>query len=229
MIFLHGHSKAWHQIEPAAWKIRALNLKSLERQGYINLRCTQDSGCTDDTLLGTKHPWIGFAPLRDILGNMMSVFWATYMEPYGFGSFPEELGQPCCAQFAVTRAAVLSRPIQFYRNFRSPLEWNIKQGKAVFGYNWDEYHAGTLYEYLWHVVFGKDPKHCPDEELCKIEYFSDAIACAKYPGRFQDSFGWRNVNCSSIYEREKEIEGVSRVVVEQFWQAGADTIAKNEN
>lgn len=217
MVFLHGHMNAWHQIEPASWKIRALNLESLERRGYINLRCSLDSGCTADTTLGSGHPWIEFKPLRDIVGGMMSLFWASRMEPYGFGTYPTDLSQPCCAQFAVTREAVLAHPLEFYKHFREPLEWEVEAGKIAFGWNWDKYHAGTVYEYLWHVVFGQDPVYCPSEDVCRREYFSDAISCQSHPGRYQSSFGWRNVNCSSIYAAEERTEAVQRVFIEEFW------------
>lgn len=40
--------------------------------------------------------------------------WASFFEPRGFGSLPDEIRYYCCAQFVVGRETIRSRPQSFY-------------------------------------------------------------------------------------------------------------------
>jgi hypothetical protein len=57
------------------------------------------------------------------------------------------IASACCAQFAVSREQVLKRPIEDYVKIR---QWVIDTDR-------DDASSGRVMEYLWHVIFGKDP------------------------------------------------------------------------
>ena len=59
---------------------------------------------------------------------------------------PSLVGAACCAQFAVSKAQVLARPLGDYERFR---EWIVDTEKS-------DAKSGRVLEFLWHVVFGKD-------------------------------------------------------------------------
>ena len=63
---------------------------------------------------------------------------------YLLDSVPE-IGVPCCAQFGVSRSAVLQRSREDYIAFR---QWllNTELSDVV---------SGTAFEYLWHIIFGQ--------------------------------------------------------------------------
>lgn len=59
---------------------------------------------------------------------------------------PAQVGQPCCAQFAVSREQILKRPLQEYVSYR---QWVLDTEMV------DE-KSGRVMEFLWHVIFGKE-------------------------------------------------------------------------
>lgn len=206
-----------------------MNFTALDREGFINFRCQHDSGCTTDTLLGKSHEFPEYQPLLEMVGNMTGKFWDKMLRPYGFGDFPKDIGGPCCAQFAVTRSAIQTRSIHFYQNYMVPLgKENVPQGKLDFGPRWNVYHGGAIYEYLWHHVFGRPALDCPAEDRCRKEFFSDAIACENYPGKYQNSVGWRTMNCENIWDKEREQEAIARLL-EPAGQANATLAEEDDN
>lgn len=105
---------------------------------------------------------------------------------------------------------------------------NVPQGKLDFGPRWSVYHAGAIYEYLWHHVLGRPALDCPAEDRCRNEFFSDAIACENYPGRFQGSDGWQKLKCENIWDKEKEEEAKARLT-ESAGQANATMFEEEDD
>lgn len=207
-VFLHGHAQAWHQIEPAAWKTHALNITALEDRGYISLRCALEMGCTKpdpkdpeddttDTYLGRLHEPPSFWPLRRRVGNLLKPLWKELLQPYGFGDYPDEIAAPCCAQFAVSKAAIRAQPLEFWQGLMRPLKEDEGLWKDKLGARWNLEHSGNVYEYLWHVVFGRPAVDCGSEDTCRMEFFSDSIHCDRMPGRPYKSGGFANVTCTN--------------------------------
>ena len=62
------------------------------------------------------------------------------------GEMPEHVGQPCCAQFAVSREQITKRSLEEYVSYR---QW-------VLDTELDDEKSGRVMEYLWHVIFGKE-------------------------------------------------------------------------
>ena len=160
MVSLHPHLQGW----PQAWHtdnenydnveaIRSLRLDYLQEQGYVNMRCIHAPGCPDEIQVNREnadHP----------TDSGMLEAW-----PYMFGGnrsdIPAVIAQPCCSQFAVSKAQVLARDRKDYKRYR---QWLLDTAL-------DDDTAGRVFEYLWHVIFGKDAVHCPDLQQCWCEQF----------------------------------------------------------
>ena len=85
----------------------------------------------------------------------------TFAELLPSVKVPEEVGQACCAQFAVTKEAILSRGLAEYKHFR---QWLVHT-------TLDDDTSGRVFEYLWHIVFGKEPVFCPEAGECYCKLF----------------------------------------------------------
>lgn len=118
MIFTHGHERSWHQQEHMQQKIRALNLTALDEEGYISLRCGVQMGCERLPYIDTKHVnWGGEAGMCD--------FWRQTTGE----RCPRYVSYKCCAQHAVTRAAVRKRSKEAWIRIRDPIMHEAKEGE----------------------------------------------------------------------------------------------------
>ena len=137
LAFIHPHRggylsywHAWHT-DSAAFdnvaSLRSLRLDYVQRNGYANLRCTAHPGCV---------------PARDNTHVTPDV----WRELFNATAMPDRIAVACCAQFAVSRAQVLARPLSDYLAFR---RWLLDTGL-------DDAKSGRVMEYLWHVIFGRD-------------------------------------------------------------------------
>ncbi|KAL2152155.1 hypothetical protein VTH82DRAFT_5339 [Thermothelomyces myriococcoides] len=71
-------------------------------------------------------------------------------------SVPERVGVSCCSQFAVSREAVRARPREDYVRWR---DWLLRTPL-------DDDLSGRVFEYMWHIIFGKDAVFCPSAAEC---------------------------------------------------------------
>lgn len=148
MVFLHGHQKHRHgtrDFEGIDYDnlemIRSFKVELVQRTGYANLRCLVSPGCPSE--IQPFRPDSERDPLRP-QENAMASAWA---ELFGNDDVPRIIATPCCAQFAVSREQVLKRPKQEYERF---LNW-------LHNTPLDDFTSGRVFEYLWHIIFGKDP------------------------------------------------------------------------
>ena len=162
MVFLHPHLEGW----PRAWhtdsdgynninSIRSLRLDHLQREGYVNMRCIHDPGCPAE-----------IQPFREPREDHRTTEHAMLEAwPYMFGGnqsdIPPVIAEPCCSQFAVSKAQVLQRPKSEYLRFR---QWLLDTPL-------DDDTSGRVMEYLWHVIFGKEAVYCPPLHQCRCEQF----------------------------------------------------------
>lgn len=157
--FLHSHRSgfllAWHVDAPLHSNVaamRALQLDFVQRNGYVNLRCNLNPGCTgpnhrnwhvteqvwQEVFEGTSTP-----PLNSTSAPMGS---GSIERSQKFLQMPRQIGAACCAQFAVSRDQVLKRPREDYIKIR---QWVIDTDKS-------DASSGRAMEFLWHVIFGKE-------------------------------------------------------------------------
>lgn len=160
MVFIHPHRSGW----PGAWHTdadnydNALSIKSLQipyvqEHGYANMRCIHEPGCPAEIQVNREDP------SRTAEHGMRDAW------PYMFGGnrsdIPSIIAEPCCSQFAVSKAQVLKRPLSEYQKYR---QWLLDTPL-------DDDTSGRVMEYLWHVYFGKDPVYCPGLYTCRCEQF----------------------------------------------------------
>ena len=142
IVFVHGHFRSWHQVEPLHAKIRGLNLSALSDEGYISLRCGDQMGCEREPFLDTQVPnWEGELKLPD--------FWDRIMPGV---EVPRYLNYKCCGQHAVTRENVLRLSREDWIRIRSPLFEDVSEYRVnTLSGNWI---VGTFYEKFWHIFLG---------------------------------------------------------------------------
>ncbi|KAI6804542.1 hypothetical protein KC361_g46 [Hortaea werneckii] len=167
-VFLHASDHHWHNDESQGhWTnvtLANLRLDTVEREGYVNLRCNHNPGCP-----------VSINPLSptqtDIeTGDSRSFFAEMYQEVLNVTTreqVPEHLGAACCSQFAVTRARILARPWEDYVRMR---EWALRGSDYADG-RMNSYGVGWVFESLWHVIFGKEAVFCPEEGRCRCDLY----------------------------------------------------------
>ena len=160
VVFLHPHRNGW----PQAWhtdaadydnvnSIRGLRLDYVRENGYANMRCIEVPGCPDEV-----------QPFRNDVEREYEIAFAdayTYMFGGNHSTVPHTFATPCCAQFAVSAERVRKRPLEDYVRYR---QWLIDT-------TLENYDSGRVMEYLWHVIFGKDPVWCPELHQCWCDQF----------------------------------------------------------
>lgn len=162
--FLHSHRQgffqAWHVDAPFhdnVLAMRSLQLDFVGQNGYVNLRCNLNPGCTKGYKRLKSHVdgevWeeiFGDPTTMPELGTSKN---ETAEEPTSLRQDREKakyvnvgIASACCAQFAVSREQVLKRPLEYYVRIR---QWVIDTDR-------DDANSGRVMEYLWHIIFGKD-------------------------------------------------------------------------
>ncbi|KAF2467878.1 uncharacterized protein BDR25DRAFT_266319 [Lindgomyces ingoldianus] len=157
IVFLHSHRNHDHgsrDVEDLNFDnvatIKALHIDFIQKTGYANLRCILNPGCPAE--IQPFRPDEELSPLKPQERAMVDA-WA---ELFGNDNVPQVLAAPCCAQFAVSREQVLKRPKEEYERF---LKWLLDTPL-------NDYTSGRVFEYLWHVIFGRESVFCPDMEQC---------------------------------------------------------------
>lgn len=157
-IFTHASRFQWHNDDPdydGLAVLRKLQLSYVEAQGYVNLRCTWILGCP-----------VEIRPLEDENSvdeykKAARAFKKSFEEILPGEEVPEAVGQSCCAQFAVTRASILARDRSAYEGMR---QW-------ILDTDLQDHESGRVFEYMWHIIFGKAPVYCPDAGECYCRLF----------------------------------------------------------
>ena len=140
MVFLHAHHHAHHvefdqQSNPLT--VERLQLGFLNETGYVSMRCDWEPGCPAEV-----------QPFRQLDGRTTELAFAgAWIKIFNDTNIPEVVAAPCCAQFATTRTQVHARPLSHYVHFQ----------KWLYETELDDETSGRVFEYLWHIIFGKDP------------------------------------------------------------------------
>lgn len=160
-VFLHAHRKSWHNDGPmwdSVSMLRGLHLSVVEERGFVNLRCMGSPGCPNEIQLNRF-------PVNE---NLTAEIAFPYVYGEYFNMTVEEVRQqvpivatPCCAQFAVSRAQILQRPKSDYERLLKLIEDSDIESHVL----------GTVLEYMWHILFGKDPVHCEQEQACRAALY----------------------------------------------------------
>lgn len=140
--FVHASPEQWHNDVFATTNetLSRLDLSTVRRRGYVNLRCALAPGCPvsvrpfDESYKQKENP-------------VYSGFEGIYGELFNGSRVPEIIGGVCCAQFVVTRERIWDRPREEYVWMR---EWVVRS-------KLDSVGVGSVFEMLWHVVFREGP------------------------------------------------------------------------
>lgn len=144
-VFVHGHEKSWHQEGDIIDLIRGLQIPALQEVGYVPLRCDWYPSCPAE-LNPVTHESVVWGPgvhrlkVEMVIGEVWEDFFPGV-------ELPMTIASQCCAQFAVTREAILRRPKEQYERMR---EWVLRTplGNDI---------SGRVLEKLWAYIMTDDP------------------------------------------------------------------------
>lgn len=138
---LDGYPQAWHTDTPGynnADSLKRLRLDYVHQEGYANLRCNWVPGCPDEVQPFRKEP-------GKTTELHMEEAWRVF-----FGDdtdVPKTLAVACCSQFAVSREQIRKRSKIDYERYR----------KWLLATELDDDTSGRIFEFLWHVIMGREP------------------------------------------------------------------------
>jgi len=141
MFFHHHHESAWHQTYPSPTELEFLNPFTVLDQGYVSTRCL--SGCENVIELSGET-----VPVNQLVGRSRDVQIASVLKEfmYAHEELPKKIAAPCCAQFVVSRDAVLERELETWVGLR---KWLMET-------RLDSQSSGRVLEYTWHIWFGME-------------------------------------------------------------------------
>jgi len=173
VVFLHAHRRgypvAWHndaQDHDAAIMMKQLHLQTIRDRGYVNLRCQPIPGCPNEI-----QPWRYPPDPERVPEQLFPYVYAEFFNRTLHETQAEIqlVAVPCCAQFAVSREQILTRPKEEYERYRKYLEET----------KYSDDHIGRVMEYMWHIMFGQDPISCPaDIASCECEVYGRCMVPA---------------------------------------------------
>lgn len=85
----------------------------------------------------------------------------AWQQMFGDAPLPRTIGAACCSQFAVSKEQIRSRSEDDYRRIRS---WLLETPLA-------DHVSGRILEFVWHIVFQREPVFCPPIEECYCNVF----------------------------------------------------------
>ncbi|GAM86263.1 hypothetical protein ANO11243_042750 [Dothideomycetidae sp. 11243] len=163
--FIHphrdGYPRGWHNDAEGYSNVKVLqtlNLDLVLESGYVNLRCNYVPGCPDEI-----RPFRDWDDQDRQSEHEYGKIWHDLFGPDQ--EVPERIGTPCCAQFAVSREQVRARPKSDYVKFLNHLR-SSRLTDAV---------LGRVFEYLWHIMFGKEAIFCPAMQQCYKDVFNRTV------------------------------------------------------
>ena len=156
-IFMHSHRHSWHNNElldhDAVQMISRLSAERVQREGYMNMRCSWEPGCPSWMHPGTVE--------EDINKQEETMLAKSWSELFPLDPIPNLLAQPCCAQFALSRDRIQALPLARFVFYR---DW-------LFRTSLSDYISGRVWEYVWQFVFTGKAVVCPAEHICYCDGF----------------------------------------------------------
>jgi hypothetical protein len=184
VLFFHAHEKTWHNNilldNDSPKTILRLDPQQVLKDGYVNTRCQWEPGCP-----GALHIDRPVSEL-DHVKRPEEIFLTSklWRELHQVDTVPKTIGQPCCAQFAASREAILARPISSYLHYRDWLEMTTLLDKI----------SGRLFEHSWQFIFRGIPEYCPSELDCLYRnygiLFDSQEDVDDYKDKWRKKEGW---------------------------------------
>ncbi|CZT16106.1 uncharacterized protein RCC_01947 [Ramularia collo-cygni] len=159
-IFIHADERSWHMDatlrKSLTFALTQLDLAQVVERGYFNLRTWAGDNPEHDCPNGFNTSKTALDSPKGEERLMAPVFLANFPGE----DLPEILAGPCCSQFAVSKAAVLSRPIEQYQ----------RSAQYLIDSPWPDQPVGRPWERLWPYLFQKRAIDCNSEwrTLCRM-------------------------------------------------------------
>ncbi|KAI0010794.1 hypothetical protein F4779DRAFT_576134 [Xylariaceae sp. FL0662B] len=154
ILFLHASRFQWHNDDPdydGLPALRNLRVLYLQEVGYVNLRCVWTVGCPAEI-----HPFDDEVGVSEGSPMTKDVYKKSFEELLPGVPVPEVVAVSCCSQFGVTRDTIWRRPRADYVRYR---DWLLETPL-------DNSVNGRVFEFTWHIIFGKKARHCPSAQDC---------------------------------------------------------------
>jgi hypothetical protein len=136
--FIHGHESAWHQKKSIIEEL--MSKKWLNKSYYsLNGLFVQCSPEDDDHFK------------RKVYADQSRI-WDDIFRPVLKMDQPKKYALDCCAQFIVSRESIKKHSLDSYKHL---YDFTINKASS---YSSEEKFAGWQMEYIWHVIFGRDPE-----------------------------------------------------------------------
>lgn len=184
--------------------LKNLQLDSVDRDGYLSLRCSQAPGCPD---VDGVHPKIKG---KDDYWSYDHLFGDAFVTFFPGTKLPKRVHAPCCAQFAVSKATVQARPVAAYELYREWL-WHVDDVSLK---------TGRVFEYMWHLIFGKPAVYCPAADECYCKNFG--LCDLKCPNAPKECLGRFKLvpfmNQAKNKDWPKKGQGIKSWPVDKWWE-----------
>ncbi|KAI9682451.1 MAG: hypothetical protein M1829_000243 [Trizodia sp. TS-e1964] len=154
-IFIHSKRYQWHNDHPnydSVPILKSLQIPYVQSSGYANLKCAWKVGCPNEI-----YP----ADQVDLKHQTQYHYANAYRSLFPNEPVPDVVAAGCCAQFAVSKTQILARPLADYEHYRKWL-LDTEHNDGV---------SGRLFEFSWHIIFGKPAVSCPDPKICYCKTF----------------------------------------------------------
>lgn len=150
--FIHGHEETYHQRLPFGI-LEAIDRAKKDKYGYISLNnllqvTGEDFENTQFSIPVAKDTWVSEYGVW--VHPLIKSAWDEYFKPMLGYECPKNMRYECCAQFIVSRDAILRHPKSAYE----------KLFKFVTDPDKDDYKNGFVLEFTWHMIFGEPPDMC---------------------------------------------------------------------
>jgi hypothetical protein len=134
-----------------------LQVPFVQQSGFVNLRCPSHKSPTscNDKALRPYNPSHEFRTLEVDIPETYKYFFSNSTD------VPQHIATVLGAAFAVSKAQVQKRSLDDYLRY-----WTWLNTTKM-----DDDSSGLLFEYLWHVVFGKEAVFCPDPVECECNVY----------------------------------------------------------
>lgn len=171
IFFIHAQRFQWHNDNPdydGVPLLRSFQFPYLRESGYVNMRCVWAVGCPNEI-----YPYGDEAEEtegKDTTARM--IYRSAFQEILPEKEVPRVVSASCCAQFALTREKIRSRPREDYIRMRqwlleTPLEDSL---------------AGRVFEYSWHSKFSVLYSTTEVGSCCVQLYLGSRASTAPVPG-----------------------------------------------
>jgi hypothetical protein len=134
-----------------------LQVPFVQQSGFVNLHCpsSMSPASCNDKVLRPYHPSHEFRTLEADIPEVYKYLFSNTTDA------PQHIAAVLGAEFAVSKAQVQTRSVDDYLRY-----WTWLNKTKM-----DDDSSGLLFEYLWHIVFGKEAVYCPEPVECECEVY----------------------------------------------------------